>query len=123
MQILGFTPDTGHQVSAFGSRGVTLTPVARADALHVVAMHLAPGGVIARHPAADVQLFLVVEGSGTVSGGDPEHVVAVEAGSAVVWERREEHETRAGRAGMRAIVVEGAVLGELSPDPRLTPGA
>ena len=99
MHILGFTPDTGHQVSAFGSRGVTLTPVARADALHVVAMHLAPGGVIARHPAADVQLFLVVEGSGTVSGGDPGHVVAVEAGSAVLWERGEEHETRAGRAG------------------------
>lgn len=113
MRTFRFTPDVGHTVLAFGSHGVVLAPLLRGAALHVVAMHVEPGGVIARHPAADDQLFLVVAGSGRASGGDASHAEPVAAGTAVLWLQGEVHETRAGVDGLLAIVVEGPDLAEL----------
>ena len=103
-------PGAGQPISAFGSQGVMLAPVLRSEGLHVVAMDFRPGGFVARHPAADVQILLVVDGSGMVTGGIPSFSVPVEAGSVVLWDRGEDHETRAGPAGLRVLVLEGPAL-------------
>jgi quercetin dioxygenase-like cupin family protein len=75
---------------------------------HVVAIEIGRGGLVARHPAVVAQLFVVVRGSGWVSGGDGERQ-AVRAGEAVLWEPGEEHESGSDE-GMTALVVEGESL-------------
>ncbi len=95
-------------VEAHGSRGFTLRGVIRSEQAHVAVAILAPDGAIGRHPAAVLQLFVVVEGSGWVAGGDTERV-EVAAGDAVLWEAGEEHEAGTD-AGMVALVVESNAL-------------
>ena len=75
---------------------------------HVVVIEVGPGGVVARHPAVVAQLFVVVRGSGWVSGADgaPEEIAA---GEAVLWGPGEEHESGSDE-GMTALVVEADSL-------------
>jgi quercetin dioxygenase-like cupin family protein len=75
---------------------------------HTVVIEIGPGGVVARHPAGVPQLFVVIRGSGWVSGADggPE---AIAAGEAVLWEQGEEHES-GSEEGMTALVVEAESL-------------
>ena len=61
-----------------------------------------------QHPAAVAQLFVVVSGSGWVSGADGERE-AIVAGQAVLWEPGEEHESGSDE-GMTALVVEAESL-------------
>ena len=74
-----------------------------ADA-HAVVIDLDPGGIVGRHPAAGAQLFIVVLGTGWVSGGDGERE-QIRAGEAVLWEPGEEHESGSDE-GMTVLVVE-----------------
>ena len=67
-------------------------------------IEIEPGGVVGRHPAAVAQLFVVVEGSGWVSGGGGERE-PIAAGEAVLWEEGEEHES-GSEGGMTALVLE-----------------
>jgi quercetin dioxygenase-like cupin family protein len=71
---------------------------------HVVVIEIGPGGVVARHPAVVAQLFVVVRGSGWVSGADGGRE-EIGAGDAVLWEPGEEHESGSDQ-GMTALVVE-----------------
>jgi quercetin dioxygenase-like cupin family protein len=71
---------------------------------HVVTIEIAPGGVVGRHPAASTQLFVVIRGTGWVSGGDGARE-PITAGEAVLWEPGEEHES-GSNAGMTVLVVE-----------------
>jgi quercetin dioxygenase-like cupin family protein len=71
-------------------------------------IEIAPGGVVGRHPAAVSQLFVVVRGSGWVSGADGERE-PIEAGQAVLWDQGEEHESGSD-TGMTALVLESASL-------------
>jgi quercetin dioxygenase-like cupin family protein len=85
-----------------------VTVLARSPTVHVVHIAFEPGGIVGRHPAAIDQVFVVVSGRGWVSGRDGgRHPVA--AGTAVVWEQGEEHES--GTAdGMEAVIVEAVGL-------------
>jgi uncharacterized cupin superfamily protein len=69
---------------------------------HVVCIRLARGGVLGRHPAAVEQLFVVVDGEGTLLLGDDEH--AVRPGS-VVARPPGTGVAHAFRAGDRALSV------------------
>jgi quercetin dioxygenase-like cupin family protein len=71
---------------------------------HAVVIEIAPGGVVGRHPTASAQLFVVVRGSGWVSGADGLRI-QISAGEAVLWEPGEEHESGSDE-GMTALVVE-----------------
>src|SRR5262245_2461734 len=71
---------------------------------HVVVIEIGPGGLVARHPAVVAQLFVVVRGSGWVSGADGGRQ-AIRAGEAVLWDKGEEHESGSDE-GMTALVVE-----------------
>lgn len=75
---------------------------------HVVAIEVAAGGVVGRHPAVVAQLFVVVRGSGWVSGANGERE-PVEAGDAVLWEQGEDHES-GSETGMTALVIEAESL-------------
>lgn len=75
-----------------------------ATGAHVVVIEIAPGGVVARHPAGAAQLFAIVRGAGWVSGDDGERA-PISAGEAVLWEPGEEHESGSDE-GMTALVVE-----------------
>jgi quercetin dioxygenase-like cupin family protein len=75
---------------------------------HAVVIEIAPGGVVARHPAGAAQLFVVVSGSGWVSGADGERE-AIRAGEAVLWDQGEEHESGSDE-GMTTLVVEAESL-------------
>ena len=79
-----------------------------APAAHVVVIEVGPGGVVARHPAFVRQLFVVVRGSGWVSGADGARM-EISVGEAVLWDGGEEHESGSDE-GMTALVVEAESL-------------
>jgi quercetin dioxygenase-like cupin family protein len=76
--------------------------------MQVTCLTVEPGGVIGAHPAVGGQVFLVVAGSGWVSGPDEERH-AIQAGQGVRWDEGEVHTSGTG-AGFTAIAVEGPTL-------------
>ena len=93
-------------VTAPGSVGARVGRLAREA--HVVVIEIAPGGLVARHPAVVAQLFAVVRGSGWVSGEDGQRE-PIAAGEAVLWDPGEEHESGSDE-GMTVLVVEAESL-------------
>lgn len=94
-------------IDRHGSIGASVEHIARPiSRAQLVVIELEPGGVLGRHDAQADQLFIVVAGSGSVSGGDGVEV-EIGAGMAAFWTAAESHETRAGEEGLRAIVLEG----------------
>ena len=75
---------------------------------HAVVIEIGPEGIVARHPAVVPQLFVVVSGSGWVSGDNGERE-AIRAGEAVLWDQGEDHESGSDE-GMTALVVEAESL-------------
>lgn len=108
MQLFCFDPAVGSTITRYGSAFV-LSPIVRIDhAAHVSCMHVGPNGIVGYHQATVPQLFLVVTGSGWVTGTDCiQH--AITAGHAAWWERDEWHESGSDR-GMTVIVIEAEGL-------------
>ena len=94
------------EVTAPGSLSARVRRLA--PSAHVVVIEIRPGGVVARHPAVVAQLFVVVRGSGWVSGADGGRE-EIGAGEAVLWDPGEEHESGSDE-GMTALVVEAQSL-------------
>ncbi len=95
-------------IEQFGSVGVEIVPlvVAEAGATAVDIARIEAGGLLGRHAAPVPQLFVVVTGSGWVSGTDDlRRSVAV--GQGAVWEAGEEHAAGTDN-GMTAVIVEAA---------------
>lgn len=109
MRLYTFDATAGRPIADFGSIGLTITPVLRATSeTQVVAMWLAPGGSVGRHPASGGQLFLVIQGEGWVEGGDgARHTLR--KGQAAWWDDGETHSS-GSETGMAALVIEGAAL-------------
>ena len=103
------------RIELAGERDVTATGSVNARVkrlaaeAQVVVIEIAPGGVVARHPAVVGQLFVVLGGTGWVSGADGERM-PITAGEAVLWEPGEEHESGSDE-GLTALVVEAESLG------------
>ena len=107
MRIIDWGPETGREITSFGSTGLTATHLATGD-VRVTVLRVAAGGEIGRHPATVDQLFMVVSGRGTVCGSDGVgHQIA--AGQAAVWTAGEEHTTRADE-DLCAVVMEMRTL-------------
>jgi mannose-6-phosphate isomerase-like protein (cupin superfamily) len=101
--------ETAHAITHFDSRGATIGGVARCSGhVRVSFIELDPGGVLGMHEAETPQLFLVVEGAGSVRSGDDDPV-PIAQGQGAYWEAGERHET-VTEAGLTAIVVEADEL-------------
>ena len=96
----------GRSIGQFGSVEASVLGVTRGG--HVVVISLGAGGRLGRHAAGSEQLFLVVSGSGWVSGSDGDRV-SIRAGEAAIWSAGEEHESGSDE-GMTALVVESEQL-------------
>ena len=76
------------------------SPLARGAPVQAAVFRLAPGARIARHPADVPQILAVIEGTVEADGE------AIDSGTAVFWEKGEEHETTSA-AGATVIIIEG----------------
>ncbi len=101
-----FDQEIGKPIHQFGST-FTMSRIGLFDStLHIGCMHLDNNGLIGRHEAVTDQLFLVIEGSGWVSG-DSGEVIEIKAGQAAFWTKGESHEAGTYSTTMKAIVIEG----------------
>ena len=75
---------------------------------HAVVIEIAPGGVVGRHPAVVPQLFVVVSGSGWVSGADGRARADRGWARPCSGSKGEEHESGSDD-GMTALVLEAGV--------------
>jgi quercetin dioxygenase-like cupin family protein len=107
------------RVEAHGSRHFSVGAFGISADAHLVAVNLAPGGSIGRHPASGRQLMVVLAGEAEVSGADRE-VQVIRPGQAAVWEPGESHETHSA-VGLSAMIVEGDLdIG--APGEQVDPG-
>ena len=119
MRVLDLADLPHRPIDAHGSRGFAVGAFGISADAHLIAVSLAPGGTIGRHPAAGRQLLLVLSGEAEVAGaeGDVRHLTA---GQAAVWEPGEVHETRSP-LGMSGMIVEGDLdIG--APGEQVDPG-
>ena len=79
-----------------------------ASEAHVAGIAIGAGGIVGRHPASAQQLFVVVQGSGWVAGGDGERE-PIATGEAVLWDAGEDHQSGTDE-GLTALVVEAEAL-------------
>ena len=119
MRILDLADLPHRPIEAHGSRGFSIGAFGISADAHLVAVSLAPGGTIGRHPAAGRQLLVVLSGEAEVSGAE-RTVRRLGPGQAAVWEPGELHETRSP-TGMSAMIVEGDLdIG--APGEQVDPG-
>lgn len=119
MRILSLGDLPHRPVEAHGSRGFSVGAFGISADAHLVAVTLAPGGTIGRHPAGGRQLLVVLTGEAEVAGTEGT-VRRLAAGEAAVWEPGEVHETRSP-TGMVAMIVEGDLdIG--APGEQVDPG-
>ncbi len=107
MRILSLADLPHRPVDAHGSKRFSVGAFGICADAHLVAVTLAPGGVIGRHPADGRQLLVVLSGEAQVAGYDGT-VRTIGVGEAAVWEPGEAHETRSP-TGLVAMIVEGDV--------------
>ncbi|MBO0682762.1 MAG: GrpB family protein [Candidatus Dormibacteraeota bacterium] len=105
MRIFRFDPEVSIPIGRFGSNFRIGPLTDEGSNVRVQVMHLPPGGAIGRHPAAALQLFAVVSGTGWVSGADGVRR-EIGPGQAALWDQGEEHEA-GSEAGLTAVGVEG----------------
>ena len=116
MLLLDFTPGHEAPISVYDSRGAHALSLGEGRGQgHIYWIRIDPGGVIGRHEAGFGQLFLVVDGSGWVSGDDglPR---PLSAGMGAFFARGEVH-AKGSDTGLTAIMVQ---LTELAPAPMAT---
>lgn len=119
MRILDLAALPHRRIEANGSHSFAVGAFGICADAHLVAVTLAPGGLIGRHPASGRQLLVVLVGEAQVSGADGT-VQVIYPGQAAVWEPGESHETRSG-AGLTALIVEGDLdIG--APGEQVDPG-
>ena len=119
MRILDLADLPHRPIEAHGSRGFSVGAFGLSADAHLVAVSLAPGGVIGRHPAVGRQLLVVLSGGAQVCGADGV-VRHLSPGQAAVWEPGEQHETRSP-SGLSALIVEGDLdIG--APGEQVDPG-
>ncbi|HEX6302787.1 MAG TPA: cupin domain-containing protein [Anaerolineales bacterium] len=109
MKIYRFDEDVGRSIMAHGSQNVVWSGVVKVEAgASVSCIHIGTGGILGYHPAAEQQLFMVVDGEGWVSG-ENKRPVRIAAGQAAYWEKGEKHEAGSD-SGMLVIVIEAEQL-------------
>ena len=119
MRILDLGSLPHRRVEAHGSHNFFVGAFGISADAHLVAVAVAPGGSIGRHPAEGRQLMVVLTGEAEVTGADGT-VQVIYPGQAAVWEPGEAHATRSA-VGLSALIVEGDLdIG--APGEQVDPG-
>ena len=105
MQMLNFGPERAELISDYRSHYASAVALASGQGeAHVYCLHLNAGGEIGAHEAGVAQLFLVVAGSGWVSGPEGKRQ-ALGQGQGAFIARGEMH-AKGTESGMTAIMVQ-----------------
>jgi quercetin dioxygenase-like cupin family protein len=105
MQLMSFGPDRATPIIEYSSRHASAVALASGQGeAHVYCLHLDAAGEIGAHEAGFDQLFLVVEGSGWVSGSDGRRQPLAQAQGALI--ARGEVHAKGTESGMTAIMVQ-----------------
>jgi mannose-6-phosphate isomerase-like protein (cupin superfamily) len=105
VRLIDFRESRAEAVDRYGSREAAFARMAITHGGgHLGCMYLGPGGGLGRHPAPCPQLFCVVDGAGTVAGGDGVPRV-IESGQAVLFDAGEDHESST-TGGMVVLILE-----------------
>lgn len=109
MRRFRFDRSAGHAITQYDSRETVITGIqSTSSAVQIGCMRIGPGGVVGYHQANSPQLFLMVAGSGWVSGTDrAQH--PLQEGYAAFWDAGEWHES-GSETGATVIVIEGDTL-------------
>jgi quercetin dioxygenase-like cupin family protein len=107
VRVLPLTERPRRHVAEWESQGVVARPLI-AGAITMTHLRFQPGGRLGVHPTSIAQVFVVVQGSGWVSGGDGMRE-RVEAGTTVLWEKGEKHASGSD-VGMIAVVIQADAL-------------
>ncbi len=109
MKIYRFDRGTKKTINEDGNRNVALSPVAEEIAgAFVGVLYVEPMGVLGYHQALSDQIFMVVQGTGWVTGPDRKRTT-IEAGQAAFWQDGEWHESGSDQ-GMTVVVVEARAI-------------
>jgi quercetin dioxygenase-like cupin family protein len=108
MRILDLTASTGTGMSAFGSSGTTVAPLATGPTTNLTCLRLEAGGRIGRHDAGAPLLFALTTGNATVTGADGTST-DITAGQTVLWDAGEAHDTHT-TTGCTFLADDGAHL-------------
>jgi quercetin dioxygenase-like cupin family protein len=113
MKIIDFSERRAEPIDSFESVCASGVRLGDGDGeAHVYCVRFGPGGKIGDHTAGFGQLFLVIEGSGWVSGPDGRSV-ELAAGQGAYFARGETH-SKGSDVGMTAIMIQ---VEELQPAP------
>jgi quercetin dioxygenase-like cupin family protein len=105
MQLLSFGPERATPIREYLSQHASAVALASGQGeAHVYCVHLDAGGEIGAHEAGFAQLFLVVEGSGWVSGSDGRRQPLGQGQGALI--ARGEVHAKGTAWGMTAIMVQ-----------------
>jgi quercetin dioxygenase-like cupin family protein len=105
MHLLDFTPGREALITVYDSHGAYALPLGEGRGEgHVYCIRIEPGGAIGPHEASFGQLFLVVAGSGWVSGSDGVRR-ALGVGRGAFIGRGEIH-AKGSDSGLTAIMVQ-----------------
>lgn len=110
-----FIPLLTGEEDRFGTRHVRLWQAGILDGAEQTRVHVArfdKNSLLGRHPTKIWQLFMVIEGSGWVSGEDQVRC-AITTGQAVLWHPGEEHDSGSD-TGMSVLILASTT------DPRNT---
>ncbi len=105
MMILSFSERQAEPIELFESIRASSVHLGDGEGeAHIYCVRFSPGGKIGEHPTGFDQLFLVVEGSGWVSGQDGKQI-ELSAGQGAYFARGEMH-SKGSDAGMMAIMIQ-----------------
>jgi quercetin dioxygenase-like cupin family protein len=105
MRVIDFFPSSAKPVDAFGGMGASAVAIGEGQGkARVSCVYIEPGGSIGAHPTGSGQLFLVMAGSGWVSGADGKRV-DLSTGQGALFENGETH-AKGSEAGMTALMIQ-----------------
>jgi len=105
MRLLPVTTAPWEKIEMYSSHRATTTRLADGSGeTHTYMVRIEAGGIIDRHEAGFGQLWIIVEGSGWVAGGDDQRL-EVSLGDVAFFERGEQH-AKGSDQGMTAVMIQ-----------------
>jgi quercetin dioxygenase-like cupin family protein len=109
MRVIDFSRNTAEPIGLFESVAASSVRVGDGHGdVHVYCIYFEPGGSIGEHPTGFGQLFLIIQGSGWVTGADGSRV-SLTTGQGAFFENGERH-SKGSENGMTALMVQVSQL-------------